>query len=692
MLNFLNKIFGSKSDKDLKTIQPLVSEILSFYEKFKNLSIDELRNKTNEFRALIEKRTEKVQHEINDLKSQADSSDDVHLKESNYAQIDKKEKEIVKIIEEVLNEILPQAFALIKETSRRLKENKTLTVKASDNDRQLSVSKGYLTVNGDQCIWQNTWTAAGNQVTWDMVHYDVQLIGGIVLHQGKIAEMATGEGKTLVATLPVYLNALAGKGVHVVTVNNYLSKRDAEWNGPLFEFLGLTVDCIDKYEPNSPERRKAYQADITYGTNNEFGFDYLRDNMARTPEELVQRKHHFAIVDEVDSVLVDDARTPLIISGPTPKGNDQEFQALKPRVEKLFNAQKNYLNTVLSDAKRLLSSNEKEGGLALLRCHRGLPKNKALIKFLSEQGTRAILQKTENHYMQDQGKEMHKVDTELYFVIDEKNNSVELTEKGIDLITSSGEDSKFFVLPDVGAEIAEIDASIMDGKTMGAGAVAGVRRVKNPITAAWCVMMKSKHVLLTGAGADKFAKQCGCEIVDTAYFFDQKRWDQLQKVKKQDQIKLDHSSDTTGSIDPVIKDKKFGTVGAVALDQYGNLAAGTSTGGMTNKKFGRVGDAPIIGAGTYANNKQCGISCTGHGEYFIKNVVAYDVYALMEYKGYDVNKAATTVVMEKLKEINAEGGLIAMDKNGNISMPFNTSGMYRGYMKSNGEKVILIYK
>ena len=357
--------------------------------------------------------------------------------------------------------MLFRSFACVKETAKRFKENPSLKLNAEQHDRDLAAKKSYVKINGDHAEYENTWTAAGGSVKWDMVHYDVQLIGGQVLHQGKIAEMATGEGKTLVATLPIYLNALAGCGVHVVTVNDYLAKRDSEWNGPIFEFLGLTVDCIDKHQPNSDERRKAYLADITYGTNNEFGFDYLRDNMARSPEEIVQREHHFAIVDEVDSVLIDDARTPLIISGPTPKGDDQQFQALKPKVELLFNAQKNYINTTIADAKKKIAeSKESEAGMPLLRSYRGLPKNKALIKFLSETGIKALLQKTENFYLQDQAKEMHKVDAELYFVIDEKNNSVDLTEKGIDLI-SNNIDKDFFVIPDVGSMMADIEKSAL---------------------------------------------------------------------------------------------------------------------------------------------------------------------------------------------------------------------------------------
>ncbi len=353
----------------------------------------------------------------------------------------------------MLNELLPEAFAVVKETSRRFKENTQLTATATELDRALAVGKPYINVTGDKVTYNNSWKAAGQDVTWNMVHYDVQLIGGITLHQGKIAEMATGEGKTLVSTLPAYLNALAGEGVHIVTVNDYLARRDSEWNGPIFEFLGITVDCIDKHPSHSPERRNAYLADITYGTNNEFGFDYLRDNMVHSPEEMVQRKHHFAMVDEVDSVLIDDARTPLIISGPIPRGDEQEFHTLKPRIQRLVDAQKRVTQQFLVEAKKLIAEGKddpKTGGLALMRAWRGLPKNSALIKYLSEPGIKVLLQKAENYYIADQQREMPKVDEELYFHIDEKNNSVDLTEKGIALITQSGEDPSFFVLPDVG--------------------------------------------------------------------------------------------------------------------------------------------------------------------------------------------------------------------------------------------------
>ena len=456
----LSKLFGTKSDRDLKEIQPIADKAIAEFPKLANLTNDQLRAKTAEFKKRITDNSSKEIAQIADIKAKidADSMMDVESKEMLYEEIDELEKKILKNNDEVLDEILPEAFAVVKETAKRFKENSQLEVTATQKDRDYAAKRDSVQIKGDKAFWSNNWIAAGNTVTWDMVHYDVQLIGGVVLHQGKIAEMGTGEGKTLVGTLPVYLNALTGLGVHVVTVNNYLAKRDSEWNGPLFEFHGLSVDCIDKHEPNSEERRQAYLADITFGTNNEFGFDYLRDNMSRSPEDLVQRKHNYAIVDEVDSVLIDDARTPLIISGPTPKGDNQEFAPLKPRIEKIVNAQKTYVNTALTDAKKLLAEGkDKEGGMALLRAYRGLPKNKALIKFLSESGNRALLQKTENFYLQDQSRDMHKVDAELFFVIDEKNNSIELTEKGLELISTSSEDSKFFMLPDVGAEIAALE-------------------------------------------------------------------------------------------------------------------------------------------------------------------------------------------------------------------------------------------
>ena len=464
MLDFISKLFGSKSERDVKGVQPIVEKIKEEYAKLDGISNDELRDRTIAFKQTISEGLTAIDAEIQEIKDRIESNPDLDVSEKVelYRQADKLEKDRNKELEVILMDILPQAFAVVKETARRFKENKTIEVTASQFDRDLAARKSNVVIKGDKAIHHNTWIAAGNEVTWDMVHYDVQLIGGTVLHEGKIAEMATGEGKTLVATLPAYLNALAGQGVHIVTVNDYLARRDSEWMGPLYEFHGLSVDCIDKHEPNSEERRNAYLADITFGTNNEFGFDYLRDNMTRSPEELVQRKLHYAMVDEVDSVLIDDARTPLIISGPIPRGDEHEFYELKPRIERLVNTQKTYINQVLNEAKKLIAegkTSSDDGGLALLRAHRGLPKSKALIKFLSEGSNKSVLLKTENYYMQDQGKEMPKVDSELFFVIDEKNNQVELTEKGIELITASGEDPHFFVMPDVGSEIAEIEKS-----------------------------------------------------------------------------------------------------------------------------------------------------------------------------------------------------------------------------------------
>ncbi|HEY1039325.1 MAG TPA: preprotein translocase subunit SecA [Bacteroidia bacterium] len=465
MLGFLKKLLGTKSEKDIKEIQPIVDKVNSIYATLSSLSNEQLRERTATMKNKIKDSYKAEDDKITAIKKriEAEPEMDVDTKEELYKQIDEIEKDITKKIEVVLTELQAEAFAVCKETARRFTEVGDLKVTASEID-QFYISRHpnakNVTIENGQATWKNTWTAAGNNVTWNMVHYDVQLIGGTVLHGGKIAEMATGEGKTLVSTLPVFLNALAGRGVHVVTVNTYLSRRDSEWNAPLFEFHGLTVECIDNHEPNSYERRMAYLADITYGTNNEFGFDYLRDNMARSPEDLVQRKHNFAIVDEVDSVLIDDARTPLIISGPTPKGDKHEFMELKPRVEKLVGVQREYIQKCISEAKKLYNEGkEKEAGMPLLRAYRGLPKNSALIKFLSETGVRALLQKTENFYMADQQKEMHKIDAELFFVIDEKHNSVELTEKGIDLITANSEDTRFFVLPNVGEEIAEIEKS-----------------------------------------------------------------------------------------------------------------------------------------------------------------------------------------------------------------------------------------
>ncbi|WP_346237109.1 preprotein translocase subunit SecA [Niabella insulamsoli] len=465
MFGFLSKIFGgSKSEKDTKKLQPIIEKVNGFYTQYQSLSNDELRNKTHEFRSRIKQHLSKVDEQINQLKANADTlSHEALLEKDNiYKQVDELTKERDKEIEKALEEIMPEAFAVMKETARRFKENERIVSKATDLDRDLSVKAGYITIEGDNAVYSNSWTAAGGQVTWNMVHYDVQLIGGAVLHSGKIAEMATGEGKTLVSTLPAYLNALAGEGVHIVTVNDYLARRDQEWNGPVFEWLGLRVDCIDKHQPNSEARRKAYLADITYGTNNEFGFDYLRDNMVHTANEMVQRKHHFAMVDEVDSVLIDDARTPLIISGPVEKGDEQQYHIHKPRVQQLFQEQEKIVRAALNEAKKLIEKGEddpKTGGLYLYRAFRGLPKYNPLIKFLSEPGIKVKLQKAENYYLQDQERNMRIIDEELLFRIDEKNKSVDLTEKGLGTITKSGEDSEFFVLPDISVSLAEIEES-----------------------------------------------------------------------------------------------------------------------------------------------------------------------------------------------------------------------------------------
>lgn len=463
IVNSILKIFvGDKSANDIKAIQPIVNKINSFQEVLKSISHDELRSKTTFFKDKIKQARAEKDAKIEALKTEAENTIDVDARETIYAEIDKLENEAYEISEKTLNEILPEAFAVLRETARRFKENTSITVTATTKDRELSATKPYITIVGEEVNWANSWDAAGKPITWDMIHYDVQLMGGIVLHQGKIAEMQTGEGKTLVATLALYLNALTGNGVHLVTVNDYLAKRDSTWKAPLFEFHGLTVDCIDNHQPNTEARRKAYNADITYGTNNEFGFDYLRDNMANSPEDLVQRKHNYAIVDEVDSVLVDDARTPLIISGPVEDGDRHEFLELKPKVENLFNLQKRIATDCLTEAKRLIKEgNVKDGGFQLLRTYRAYPKNKALIKFLSEEGIKQILQKTENAHMQDNNREMPKVDEALYFVIEEKNNQVELTDNGIKFL-SQDTDENFFVLPDISTGISAIEKQNLD--------------------------------------------------------------------------------------------------------------------------------------------------------------------------------------------------------------------------------------
>ncbi len=459
LINVIGKIFGSKADRDLKQLTPYLEKIKKEYDRIDKLDHDALRAETQKIRQII------LDHIAEDEKAKAalreqleDVEIEIERKEELATEVDKLTKKIDEKIEEILDRVLPQVFAIMKSTARRFYENKTLTVTATDFDRQLSTTKDHVQINADKAIWHNSWMAGGNRITWDMVHYDVQLIGGVVLHQGKIAEMATGEGKTLVATLPVFLNALAGKGVHVVTVNDYLSRRDSEWMGPLYEFHGLRVDCLDKHQPNSEERRKAYRSDITFGTNNEFGFDYLRDNMAINSDDLVQRKHHYAIVDEVDSVLVDDARTPLIISGPVAKGEDQQFNEFRPIVENLYQAQRGLVQQYLAEAKKLIQEGDQEnGGKLLLKAFKGLPKYNPLIKYLSEAGIKQLLQKTDNFYMQDNNKQMHLITDDLYFVIEEQQKSVHLTEKGHDLIARKVSESNFFILPDMGTEISELE-------------------------------------------------------------------------------------------------------------------------------------------------------------------------------------------------------------------------------------------
>ncbi|EZH71780.1 preprotein translocase subunit SecA [Aquimarina atlantica] len=458
ILDSVLKVFvGDKSKKDIKEIQPKVELIKQAEKALEGLSHDELRAKTVDFKNRINEARTKINAEIETLTEEANNTEDIDRKEDIYGEIDKLKEEAYEATEKALNDILPEAFAVVKETAKRFANNESIKVTASAYDRELSGTRDHITLDGDQAIWATSWDAAGKEVKWDMIHYDVQLVGGITLHEGKVAEMQTGEGKTLVATLPVYLNALSGNGVHLVTVNDYLARRDSEWMAPIFQFHGLTVDCIDNHRPNSAERRAAYNADITYGTNNEFGFDYLRDNMSHAPEDLVQRPHNYAIIDEVDSVLIDDARTPLIISGPIPKGDIHEFNELKPKIADIVSVQQKYLTTVLAEAKKLIKEGDaKEGGFKLLQVYRGIPKNKALIKFLSEEGVKMLLQKTENFYMQDNNREMHKIDADLYYVIEEKNNQIDLTDKGVDYL-SGKDDPDFFVLPQIGMEIAKIE-------------------------------------------------------------------------------------------------------------------------------------------------------------------------------------------------------------------------------------------
>jgi preprotein translocase subunit SecA len=469
MAKFWQKLLGSKADRDLKALTPTVSKVHKASEQISKLSNDELRAKTIEFKNRINENIQAEQKEIAEIKEKVNSGEniDIQEKEKLYERIDELEKNSYDKTQDLLNDIMPEAFAVVKETAKRFTENDEIEVDANDFDKQLATKRANIQIDGSKANFKTSWDAGGNEINWEMIHYDVQLIGGNVLHSGKIAEMATGEGKTLVATLPVYLNALPGKGVHVVTVNDYLAKRDSEWMGMIFEFHGLSVDCIDRHQPNSQDRRNAYLADITYGTNNEFGFDYLRDNMTAFPDELVQRPHNYAIVDEVDSVLIDDARTPLIISGPTPQGDKQEFDNYKMDVQKLYNHQKTFVTGILAESKKLLAEennqeDKKKGAELLFRAYRGLPKNKALIKFLSEAGMKTLLQKTEGFYMQENSKNMHIIDDELFFVIDEKSNSIDLTDKGVDLLSRNVDDQDFFVLPDVGSKVADLEKSITD--------------------------------------------------------------------------------------------------------------------------------------------------------------------------------------------------------------------------------------
>lgn len=462
-MSFLNKVLkgflGDKKAQDLKEVKKVVTKIKAVEPSIGELSDDGLREKTAEFKSKIKSATSNITTQIEQIKEQIKNSKNVDEKEALFSKIETLKKESYEIEEKVLLQILPEAFALIKETSRRWAQNGEIRVKATDRDRELAATKDFVEIQGEEAVWKNSWNAAGTPILWDMVHYDTQFIGGVILHSGKIAEMATGEGKTLVGTLPIYLNALPERGVHVVTVNDYLAKRDSAWMGPLYQFHGMSIDCIDNHQPNSDGRRKAYNSDITYGTNNEFGFDYLRDNMVTSPTELVQRELNFAIVDEVDSVLVDDARTPLIISGPVPQGDRQEFDVLKPSIDRIVEIQKKTVSAIFNEAKKLIAAgNTKEGGFKLLQAYRGLPKNRQLIKFLSESGNRALLQKVEAQYMQDNNRDMPIVDKDLYFVIEEKNNQVDLTDKGVEYMSQGNSDNNFFVLPDIGTEIAEVEA------------------------------------------------------------------------------------------------------------------------------------------------------------------------------------------------------------------------------------------
>ncbi len=560
LADIFKKLFGTKAERDMKAIKPLLDKVLAAYEDIDKLSNDELRAKTDELRAFVASRIADDEKRIAEIKAQLDGDLAIEEKEALATESDKLVKKVDETIEEALNEILPQAFAIMKSTARRFAQNAEVEVTANDFDRKMAASHDFVEIRPgkdgepDKAVWFNSWTAGGNRITWDMIHYDVQLIGGIVLHQGKIAEMATGEGKTLVATLPVFLNALSGKGVHMVTVNDYLSKRDSEWMGPLYMFHGLSVDCIDKHEPNSDARRRAYACDITFGTNNEFGFDYLRDNMAFSQKDLVQRKHQFAIVDEVDSVLIDDARTPLIISGPVERGDDQQFAQYKPYVENLYNKQKALVTSILNEARKLIAEgNEKEGGVLLFRAYKGYPKYRPLIKFLSEPGMKQLLQKVENYYIQDNEKEMPYITDPLYFVINEKQNTVDMTDKGRDLLAQSVNDDNFFVLPDVGSAIAEIEKSTTDP--------AQKRQKKDELMADFALKSERVHTVIQLLKAytmfelnvDYIISEDGkIKIVDeqTGRIMEGRRWsDGLhQAVEAKENVKVEAATQTFATI------------------------------------------------------------------------------------------------------------------------------------------------
>jgi preprotein translocase subunit SecA len=552
----LAKIFGTKSERDIKEFSPKVALMNQAFEKLKSLTDEQLRAKTAEIKAIIDADLKSIDEKIAGIRAQiaALAPDKVHEKDALFTEIDKTEKSRDEALELALDKVMVDAFAIVKETARRFKENGKLVVKATLRDRELAAKKPNIEIQGDDAIWHNKWMAAGNEVVWDMVHYDVQLIGGMVLHKGKIAEMATGEGKTLVSTLPAYLNALSGRGVHIVTVNDYLAKRDSEWNAPLFEFHGLTVDCIDKYPPNSDLRRKAYASDIVYGTNNEFGFDYLRDNMARDANDLVQGKHHFAMIDEVDSVLIDDARTPLIISGPVPRGDQHEFMDMKPRVSTLVDEQRKLVQGYLNTAKKLIQEgNEKEAGLPLFRAYRGMPKYKPLIKYLSEPGIKVILQKTENYYLQDNKRMMPEADQPLLFTIDEKTNTVELTDNGIEVITQKNENPNFFILPDIGTVVAELekDTTIDDTEKLirkeeiikDYGVKAQRIHTVNQLLKAYCMFEKDTEYILVDGKVKIVDEQTG-RVMEGRRYSDGLH----QAIEAKENVKVEDATQTYATI------------------------------------------------------------------------------------------------------------------------------------------------